>query len=141
MVISRKQFVQSGVASAAALWGSFAFCAPARRQGSYLDVTWWDPYVEKITDVDTYLRRKFRQDVTDKATGLSQEALAKRLAAIVAEAKASGESWRVTKAKCFAAQVLEESRFKAQLVRNLAVAAGIWALVMATLSKMAWVAS
>ena len=109
MVISRKQFVQSGVASAAALWGSFAFCAPARRQGSYLDVTWWDPYVEKITDVDTYLRRKFRQDVTDKATGLSQEALAKRLAAIVAEAKASGESWRVTKAKCFAAEVNEQS--------------------------------
>jgi len=31
------------------------------------------------------------------------------------------------------AQVLEESRFKAKLVRNLAVAAGIWALVMATL--------
>ena len=109
MRISRKRFLQSGVASAAALWGNFAFCAPARKQSSYLDVTWWDPYVENITDVDTYLRRKFRQDVTDKATGLSQEAMAKRLAEIVAEAKASGESWRVTKAKCFAAEVNEQS--------------------------------
>ena len=83
--------------------------APARTQRNYLDVTWWDPYVENITDVDTYLRRKFRQDVTDKSTGLSQEALATRLAAIAAEGKAAGESWRVTKAKCFAAQVLEQS--------------------------------
>ena len=81
----------------------------ARKQRSYLDVTWWDPYVENITDVDTYLRRKFRQDVTDKATGLSQEAIAKRLAAIVADGTASGESWRITKAKCFAAQVNEQS--------------------------------
>ena len=83
--------------------------APARTQRSYLDTTWWDPDVENITDVDTYLRRKFRQDVTDKTTGLSQEAIAKRLAEIAAEAKNSGESWRVTKAKCFAAQVMEQS--------------------------------
>ena len=42
---------------------------------NFLDVTWWDPYVEDIRDTDTYLRRKFRQDVTNKATGLSQGAL------------------------------------------------------------------
>ena len=83
--------------------------APARTQRNYLDTTWWDPDVENITDEDTYLRRKFRQDVTDKTTGLSQEAIAKRLAEIAVEAKASGESWRVTKAKCFAAQVMEQS--------------------------------
>ena len=81
----------------------------ARKQRNYRDMTWWDPYVENITDVDTYLRRKFRQDVTDKSTGLSQDALGKRLAEIVAEGKSSGESWRITKAKCFAAQVLEQS--------------------------------
>ena len=48
-----------------------------RRQKSYLDMTWWDPPVKEIKDVDTYLRRKFRQDVTDRATGLSQEEIAK----------------------------------------------------------------
>ncbi|MBP5543038.1 MAG: hypothetical protein ILM98_03105 [Kiritimatiellae bacterium] len=79
------------------------------KQRDFLDMTWWDPYVENITDEDTYLRRKFRQDVTDKATGLSQETLPERLAEIVAVGKAAGEDWRVTKAKCFAAQALEQS--------------------------------
>ncbi len=75
------------------------------RQRSYFDMTWWDPYVENITDVDTYLRRKFRQDVTDRTTGVGVEALKKILAEIVAAGKESGESWRITKAKLFAAQV------------------------------------
>ena len=86
-----------------------AFGAPARKQRGATDTTWWDPYVENITDTDTYLRRKFRQDVTDKTTGLDVPGLKKRLAEIVAAEKASGESWRITKAKCFAAQVLEMS--------------------------------
>jgi hypothetical protein len=32
------------------------------RQRDYLDMTWWDPYVEpsSIADENTYLRRKFR---------------------------------------------------------------------------------
>ena len=101
--------MKSSVICLATLLALPLLAAPARTQRNYLDVTWWDPYVENITDVDTYLRRKFRQDVTDKSTGLSQEALATRLAAIAAEGKAAGESWRVTKAKCFAAQVLEQS--------------------------------
>ena len=83
--------------------------SPARKQRNYLDTTWWDPIVEDIADVDTYLRRKFRQDVTDGTTGLSQRGIASRLGEIVAEAKASGESWRITKAKCFAAEVMEQS--------------------------------
>ncbi len=91
------------------LMGGSASAAPERKQRSYLDVTWWDPYVANITDVDTYLRRKFRQDVTDRATGLSQTALAERLAVIVEAGKASGEPWRITKAKCFAAEVDEQS--------------------------------
>ena len=90
-------------------WGGFTFAAPARRQNGPLDMTWWDPYVPDITDVDTYLRRKFRQDVTDKTTGLDSDALKKLLAEIVASGKASGESWRVTKAKCFATQVVRQS--------------------------------
>ena len=87
-----------------------AVSAP-RRQRDFLDMAWWDPYVEtsSIADEDTYLRRKFRQDVTDKTTGLPQEALHDRLAEIVAAGKAAGEDWRVTKAKCFAAEVNEES--------------------------------
>ena len=91
------------------LMGGSASAAQERKQRSYLDVTWWDPYVANITDVDTYLRRKFRQDVTDRATGLSQTALAERLAVIVEAGKASGEPWRITKAKCFAAEVDEQS--------------------------------
>ena len=96
-----------GGLSAAALVGCacVAFAAPERRQRNYLDVTWWDPYVESITDTDTYLRRKFRQDVTDKSTGLSQDELKRVLADIASAGKASGEPWRITKAKCFAAQV------------------------------------
>jgi len=71
----------------------------------YNDTTSWDPFVPHITDTDTYLRRKFRQDVTDKATGLDLAGLKAELAKIVAAGKAAGESWRVTKAKCFACQV------------------------------------
>ena len=106
--MTTRKCLLSGMA-AMGLMGGSAFAAPALTQRSYLDTTWWDPYVENITDVDTYLRRKFRQDVTDKATGLSQEALGERLAAIVEAGKASGEPWRITKAKCFAAQVNEQS--------------------------------
>ena len=109
MHITRKDFVMGGAALAAAGWGFPCLALPARKQQGYLDTTWWDPYVENITDVDTYLRRKFRQDVTDKTTGISQEAIGKRLMEIVAEGKATGESWRVTKAKCFAAEVNEQS--------------------------------
>ncbi len=107
MMTTRTCFL--GGMAAMGLMGWSAFAAPERKQRNYLDMTWWDPYVENITDVDTYLRRKFRQDVTDKATGLSQKALAERLTAIVEEGKASGESWRITKAKCFAAQVNEQA--------------------------------
>ena len=53
--------------------------APAREQRNYRDTTWWDPPVTNITDADTYLRRKFRQDVTDKSTGLGQQELLRRL--------------------------------------------------------------
>lgn len=71
---------------------------------SYLDTTSWDPYVTDIHDVKTYLRRKFRQDVTDKSTGLDQAGIRKLLGEIVASGEKAGEPWRITKAKCFAAQ-------------------------------------
>ena len=83
--------------SIAVLAAMSAAAVPEREQRNYLDTTWWDPYVENITDVDTYLRRKFRQDVTDKSTGLSQAEMATRLAAIAENGKAAGESWCVTK--------------------------------------------
>ena len=109
ILMTRNRFLCGMMAASAAVCGGFAFGAPVRRQRSYDDTTWWDPYVENITDTDTYLRRKFRQDVTDKTTGLSQQELLVRLDEIVAQGKASGESWRVTKAKLFAAGVLEQS--------------------------------
>ena len=107
MKTTRKSFL-GGVAALGSM-GWRAFGAPARKQSSYVDTTWWDPYVANITDTDTYLRRKFRQDVTDRSTGLDVPGLKKRLAEIVAAGKASGEPWRVTKAKCFAAGVNEQS--------------------------------
>ncbi len=66
--------------------------------------------VRKIpTTVADYLRLKFRQDVTDSTTGLSQSALTKALPSIVAAGKKSGEDWYLTKAKCFAYLVENES--------------------------------
>lgn len=55
--ITRKTFIAGATSLFAAKWRALA--APARRQRNYDDMTWWDPYVENITDVDTYLRRKF----------------------------------------------------------------------------------
>ena len=108
-MLTRRRFVQGAAATASLWWCGSAFAAPVRRQRGYNDMTWWDPYVENITDVDTYLRRKFRQDVTDKTTGLGSEALKKVLADIVAAGKSEGESWRITKAKCFAVQIERQS--------------------------------
>ena len=102
MKTTRKRFL-GGVAAMGTM-GWRAFGAPARKQRSYVDTTWWDPYVANITDTDTCLRRKFRQDVTDRTTGLDVPGLKKLLAEIMAAGKASGESWRITKAKCFAAE-------------------------------------
>ncbi len=102
MKTTRKRFLGGVVAMGTMGWRAFG--APAREQRGATDTTWWDPYVANITDTDTYLRRKFRQDVTDKATGCDVPGLKKLLAEIVAAGKASGESWYVTKAKCFAAQ-------------------------------------
>ena len=109
MKLTRKRFVKGVAATVSLWWGGISFAGPARRLQDYKDTTWWDPHVENITDVDTYLRRKFRQDVTDKTTGIGNEALKKVLEDIVSAGRASGESWRITKAKCFAAQVLRES--------------------------------
>lgn len=109
MKTTRKSFLNCVSAMSAALCGGFAFAAPVRRQRNFLDVTWWDPFVENITDTDTYLRRKFRQDVTDGTTGLTQKEMLGRLAAVVAEGKSRHESWRITKAKCFAVQVNEQA--------------------------------
>ncbi len=64
---------------------------------------------EACRDVATYLRMKFRMDVTDPATGLGQGALKKELPAIVKAGKACGEDWYLTKAKCFAFLVEKEA--------------------------------
>ena len=109
MKTTRKTFIGGAAAVAAAGWSGFALAAPARKQRNYLDTTWWDPYVENITDVDTYLRRKFRQDVTDKTTGIGIAEIRKELFDLVKTSKAAGDPWRITKAKCFAHQIRRQS--------------------------------
>lgn len=102
--MTRNRFLRELIAASAAAYGGCSFADSVRRQKNYDDTTWWDAYVENIMDVDTYLRRKFRQDVTDRATGVDVETLKKLLAETIAAGKASGESWRITKAKLFALQ-------------------------------------
>ena len=101
---TRRVFI-GGAAAFAIMSGRLGFAAvPQRGQRRFFDTTWWDPFVEDIADADTYIRRKFRQDVTDRSTGLDVPALKKVLSGIVSSGRAAGEPWRVTKAKCFAAQ-------------------------------------
>ena len=102
--ITGKSFTAGAASVFAAMVCVASFAEPARKQKAYDDTTWWDPYVENITDSDTYLRRKFRQDVTDKTTGVGVDAIRNICADIIAAGKASGESWRITKARLFAAQ-------------------------------------
>ena len=109
MKTTRKRFLKISGAIAATLYGGMSFSSPVRKVRHYRYTNWWDPYVDNIADTDTYLRRKFRQDVTDRATGLSVAELHKELAAIVLRGKATGESWRITKAKCFAFQAERQS--------------------------------
>jgi len=75
MTSTRRTFVRA----LSAFGATAAFAPQSLFARSYLDTTWWDPYVKEFTDVDTYLRRKFRQDVTDRTTGLSTEGLRKSL--------------------------------------------------------------
>ena len=101
---TRRMFIGGAVAFAAMSGRCGSAAATQRRQRCFFDTTWWDPFVEDIADADTYIRRKFRQDVTDGSTGLDAPTLKKVLAEIVESGRAAGEPWRVTKAKCFAAQ-------------------------------------
>ncbi len=92
MKCSRRSFLNLA-ALAAGYVGPFAvFAKPAPKMTRE----------QACRDVATYLRMKFRMDVTDPSTGLSQAALKKALPSIVAAGKASGEDWYLTKAKCFA---------------------------------------
>ena len=59
--------------------------APAK-QRIWWDTTWNDPYVADIADADTYLRRKFRQDVTDPTTGVGADALKDMLSDMLSDA-------------------------------------------------------
>ena len=109
-LMTRRSFSFGMLAAVSSLsyWASAANAAPVKPR-RYTDTNWWDPYVENITDTATYLRRKFRQDVTDKSTGLSADKIFEELTAIVAKGAAEGETWRVTKSKCFAFQVERQS--------------------------------
>ncbi len=99
MNISRRSFVRLASLAAGYVGPFAAFAKPASNMTRE----------QACRDVATYLRMKFRMDVTDPATGLSQDALKKALPAIVKAGKASGEAWYLTKAKCFAYLVEKES--------------------------------
>lgn len=101
--VTRRRFLE-GLAGV-----SVGGCPVGLLARAFTDTTYADPFVADIADVGTYLRRKFRQDVTDPATGLGLDALKARLAELVRDGRQTGESWRITKAKCFAAQALEMS--------------------------------
>ena len=103
MMLGRRAFMRLAALSASYA-GPFAVLAK-----HYTDTTSWDPFVPQITDSATYLRRKFRQDVTDPTTGLAVPALKQALKDVVAAGTASGEAWRVTKAKCFATLALKQA--------------------------------
>ena len=105
---TRKKFLKGLTAVGGIAAPLAVFASAVRRQRNFLDVTWWDPHVETISDAATYLRRKFRQDVTDPSTGVGQQAIKKILAQTVASGKAAGESWRITKARCFAALTMAD---------------------------------
>ncbi len=99
-----KQLVGFALLAVLALTTSAADKKQAKR---YNDTTSWDPYVakENIKDEATYLRRKFRQDVSDSATGENEAQIVVSLKRLVTDAEKSGEDWRITKARCFAYQV------------------------------------
>ncbi len=100
MNVSRRGFLYWAGLSAGAFGPLSAFAQQPLRKTSR---------AEASCDVATYLRLKFRTDVTDPATGLSQTALTKALPSIVTAGKKSGEDWYLTKAKCFAYLVENES--------------------------------
>lgn len=60
--LSRRTFLRL-----AALTGSYAGPLAVFAKSAF-DTTSWDPHVATIADSATYLRRKFRQDVTDRTT-------------------------------------------------------------------------
>ena len=95
------------IALLVALLALFSANAATKAEKRYNDTTSWDLYVAKqdIRDEDTYLRRKFRQDVTEPGTGEDMKLLSASLKRLVAEAEKRGEDWRITKARCLAYQV------------------------------------
>ena len=96
--VTRRGFVELAAAAAVSGW-AFPLVADIVNDGGRLQ-----PSVarakrpEKIDDMATYLKWKWRTDVSDRATGLDNAALKKGLDAVLAEWKAK-EPWPVVKAK------------------------------------------
>lgn len=63
----------------------------------YNDMKCRDPHLENTTDADTYLRRKFREDVTDRTTGIGLRELKTEAERIVVAEK-DRLPWCVVKA-------------------------------------------
>ncbi len=94
--LTRKVFLQAGGAFAAVPWARL-FAAADGKPGRLPDG--WVAGVYR--DEADYLVRKFRQDVTDPATGLGNEALKKGAMALAKELEGK-IPWPVAKAKLFA---------------------------------------
>ena len=105
MHLTRKSFIGIAASFASMLPFSRGQAATTQKPQRFSDASPSDADVVDITDCDTYLRRKFRQDVTDLTTGMGSAELERHLFRLCSAAKVSGEPWRITKAKCFAFQL------------------------------------
>ncbi len=99
MDISRRSFLRLASLAAGYVGPLAVFAQPAKKMTRE----------EACRDVATYLRMKFRMDVTDPSTGLDQGALKTALSEVVASGKLCGEDWYPTKARCFAYLVKNEA--------------------------------
>lgn len=69
---------------------------------SIYDTTSDDPFLEVIATEKDYLRRKFRQDLTDPSTGLGRKRLANEIDALYCKAVREKTPWPLAKAAAFA---------------------------------------
>ena len=97
-MISRKTFLRSALATAAVAHESNLLADIVNDGGRLQPSVARAKRPDRIEDMATYLKWKWRMDVTDPSSGLNHAALKKGLDAVVAEWKPK-EPWAIVKAK------------------------------------------